>query len=109
MEIKINREIREYRESLVLGLSLRQCIYSAAAVIVSVILYFALRDKVGREGLSYIIILSSAPFAFMGFFSYHGMNAFETAAAFAKDRILEPREVAFIGRNIYFESLRERK
>ena len=42
MEVKINREIRNYTESMFFGLSLRQLVFSALAVAVAVGLYFLL-------------------------------------------------------------------
>ena len=41
MEVKINREIRNYTESLFFGLSLRQSIFSFLAIAVAVVLGFA--------------------------------------------------------------------
>lgn len=41
MEIKINKEIRTYRETLFFGLSVRQFVCSVLAVGVAVALYFA--------------------------------------------------------------------
>ena len=49
MEVKINREIRNYTESMFFGLSLRQLIFSALAVAVAVGLYFLLKPYVGTE------------------------------------------------------------
>ena len=43
MEVKINREIRNYTESMFFGLSLRQLIFSALAVALAVGLYFLLK------------------------------------------------------------------
>ena len=43
MEVKINREIRNYTESMFFGLSLRQLIFSALAVAVAVGLYFLMK------------------------------------------------------------------
>lgn len=41
MEVKINKEIRDYTEGIFLGLSLRQCLFSfLACVIGSYILFF---------------------------------------------------------------------
>ena len=40
MEIRINREIRNYTESMFFGLSLRQMVFSVAAVGIAVLLYF---------------------------------------------------------------------
>ena len=49
MEVKINKEIQSYSESLFFGLSLRQCGFSLAAVLVSVGLCFLLKPYVGTE------------------------------------------------------------
>ena len=43
MEVKINREIRNYTESMFFGLSMRQFIFSVLACGVAVGLYFILR------------------------------------------------------------------
>ena len=47
MEIKINKEIRTYRETLFFGLSVRQFICSVLAVGVAVALYFSLSRVLG--------------------------------------------------------------
>ena len=44
MEIKINREIREYKENMFFGLSLRQLVFSVLACGVAVGIYFGLRN-----------------------------------------------------------------
>ena len=40
MEIKMNKDIRNYTESMFFGLSLRQFFFSALGCLVSVILFF---------------------------------------------------------------------
>ena len=47
MEVKINREIRNYTEAMFFGLSMRQFIFSACACVVAVGLYFLLKPYVG--------------------------------------------------------------
>lgn len=47
MEVKINREIRNYTESMFFGLSLRQFIFSVLALGVAVLLYFVLKPYLG--------------------------------------------------------------
>ncbi len=49
MEVKINKEIRNYTESVFFGLSLRQCIFSALAIGVAVGIFFGLRSHLGRK------------------------------------------------------------
>ena len=75
MEVKINREIRNYTESMFFGLSLRQFIFSVLACGVAVGLYFLLRPYVGTETVSWVCILGAAPFAALGFVKYNGMTA----------------------------------
>ena len=77
MEVKINREIRNYTESIFFGLSLRQFIFSILACIVAVILYFVFKPFFGLETLSWMCILGAAPFAVLGFVKYNGMTAEE--------------------------------
>ena len=52
MEVKINREIRNYTESIFFGLSLRQFFFSVLACGVAVGLYFLLRPYMGMESTS---------------------------------------------------------
>ena len=59
MEVKINREIRNYTESMFFGLSLRQFIFSVCACVVAVGLYFLLKPYVGTETVSWMCILLS--------------------------------------------------
>ena len=63
MEIKINKEIRDFNESIFFGLSMRQFIFSSLAVVVAILLYFILRNFLGIETLSWLCILGAAPFA----------------------------------------------
>ena len=63
MEVKINKEIRNYTESIFFGLSMRQCVFSMLAIAVAVTLYFLLKPHMGMETLSWICILGAFPFA----------------------------------------------
>ena len=106
MEIKINREIRGYTESMFFGLSLRQLIFSALAVLVAAVLYFLLRPVLGMETLSWLCILGAAPFAALGFVSYQGMSALQLLWAWLRSELLEPREIPFEPVNLYYEALK---
>ena len=63
MEVKINKEIQSYSESMFFGLSMRQCGFSLAAMLVAVGLYFLLKPYVGTETVSCMCILGAASFA----------------------------------------------
>ena len=61
MEVKINREIRNYTESMFFGLSMRQFIFSILAVAVAVGLYFLLKPYVGTETVSWSVFSALLP------------------------------------------------
>ena len=89
MEVKINKEIRNYTESMFFGLSLRQFIFSVLACGVAVGLYFLLRPRFGTETLSWVCILGAFPFAAMGFIKYNGMTAEQFVWAWIKSEFVE--------------------
>lgn len=84
MEVKINREIRNYTESMFFGLSMRQFVFSILAILVAVGLYFLLKPHFGTETVSWMCILGAAPFAALGFITYHGMTAEQLFADLCK-------------------------
>jgi hypothetical protein len=106
MEVKINREIRDYTESMFFGLSLRQFFFSVLACGVAVGLYFLLHPYVGMETVSWMCVLGAAPFAALGFFKYHGMMAEQFVWAWIKSEILMPKRLVFRPENIYYEALK---
>ena len=106
MEVKINKDIREFSESIFFGLSLRQFIFSVIACIVAVVLYFALKPYLGLETLSWICILGAAPFAVLGFVKYNGMTAEKFIVAVIKSEFLTPKKLTFKATNIYAETFK---
>lgn len=104
MEVKINREIRDYAESVFFGMSLRQCIFAAAACAVAVALYFALDPYLGIEELSWVCILGAAPFAAVGFLKWHGMTAEQAAWAWVKSVLLTPKRLSSHPENLYYDA-----
>lgn len=107
MEVKINREIRNYTESIYFGLTLRQFICSLCACIVAVGLYFICSPFLNKEIVSWICILGAIPFAGVGFFKYNGMNLEDFIKNWLKSEILVPKELKFKTENIYYEMTKD--
>lgn len=107
MEVKVNKEIRDYTESVFFGLSMRQFFFSVLACGVAILLYFLLRGHFGIETLSWICILGAIPFGVLGFVKYNGMNAEEFIISWIKSEILTPRVLFFKPTNIYYELSKE--
>lgn len=108
MEVKINREIRNYTESMFFGLSMRQFVFSVLAILVAVGLYFLLKPYFGTETVSWMCILGAAPFAALGFITYHCMTAEQFLWAWLRSELLEPKELCFEASNLYYEALKEK-
>lgn len=106
MEVKINREIRDYTESLFFGLSMRQFIFSVLAIGVAIVVYFGLRSFFGTETVSWMCVMGAAPFAALGFINYHGMTAEQFLWAYIKSEFLMPKRLTFHPTNFYFEALK---
>ena len=102
LEIKVNKEIRNYTESIFFGLSMRQFFFSVLACAFAVLVYFLLQPYFGLETLSWLCILAAAPFAALGFVTYNGMVAEQIAWAYIKTKFLIPSRFSFESENLYF-------
>lgn len=95
MDIQINKEFRDYSETIYFGLNMRQLIFSALAVGVAVGSYFLLKPYLSMETLSWLCIILAAPFAALGFVTYNGMTAEQFVWAWIKSEILTPKRLVF--------------
>ena len=95
MEVRINREIRDYTESMFFGLSLRQFFFSVLACGVAVGIYLGLNPILGTETTSWLCIVAAFPFAVLGFLKYNGMTAEKFIAAWIKSTFMIPKVLLF--------------
>lgn len=107
MEIRINKEIKDYHESLFFGLSARQFICSVAAVGAAVGVYFGLKDIVGKEMVSWLCVVCAAPLAAAGFFKYNGMQLEEFITAFFRSEFIYAGVRTFRSENILYNIYKE--
>ena len=107
MDIKVNREIRDYTESVFFGLSLRQFFFSALACVCAVGVYFLIKPVVGTEVISWLCILVALPFAGLGFIKYNGMPAEKIFYAWLKSEVLIPKHLVWGNTNRYCLYLEE--
>ena len=56
LEVRINKEVRDYQESLFFGLSLRQFLFALLAVAVAVGVYFGLHTVVGNADVGWLCV-----------------------------------------------------
>lgn len=105
MEVRINKEVRNYQESLFFGLTLRQFIFALLAVAVAVGVYFALRTVLGTGEIGWVCILAAFPFALGGFFQYNGMTLEQFLLAVLRTELLCPVRLLFHSENLYAKLL----
>ena len=74
IEVRINKEVRDYQEGIVFGLTLRQFLCALGAVAVALAVYFFLGSALGGADVGWACVLAAAPFALCGFFQYNGMK-----------------------------------
>lgn len=84
MECTVNREIRDYREGVFMGLSMRQTVWGFTALVVAGAANFGLRMIVGKETASVLCLLLAALPAAIGFMSYQGLNFEQFAMAWLR-------------------------
>ena len=77
MVIEINKNIDRYQESVAMGLTAKQLVFSIASVAVGGGLVLLLYKYVGLTVAAYIAIPVVAPIALGGFYSFNGMDFYE--------------------------------
>lgn len=77
MVIEINKDIDKYQESVAMGLTAKQLIFSVASVVVGGGLVLLLYKHVGLTVAAYIAIPVVAPIAMGGFYSFNEMSFYE--------------------------------
>ena len=85
MVIEINKDIDRYQESLAMGLTAKQLVFSVASVIAGGTFVFLLYRYIGLTASAYVAIPVVSPIALGGFYSYNGMDFYE-----------------YMGRKLYF-------
>ena len=105
IEVRINKEVRDYQESVFFGLSMRQLIFALLAVLVAVGVYFGLRNIVGSGDVGWICILAAFPFAMGGLFTYNGMTFEKFLLALIRSELLYPKKLVFRSESLYAKAL----
>ncbi len=76
ISVPIPKEITEYEEKIMFGMSLRKLVCFASAVVLSVVTYFLCTKLLGltMDTASYIIIIEAMPLMALGFIKKDGMT-----------------------------------
>ncbi|SCP98627.1 PrgI family protein [Anaerobium acetethylicum] len=77
MVIEINKDIDRYQESVVMGLTARQILFSMVSLISGAGLILVSYRHIGLTAASYVAVPVVAPIALGGYYSYNGMGFYE--------------------------------
>lgn len=94
MIIEINKDIEKYQESVAMGLSAKQLVYSILALSSGCLVVFLLYEKIGLTFSCYVAVPIVAPIALCGFYSYNGMGFWEVFTRYMRS-IFRNKELVF--------------
>lgn len=96
IEIKIPKEITDYKEKFMFGLTVRQFFSVAAALVICIPLYIFGKDYLGEDLVSWLIIIVAAPIFGFGFFKYNGMPFEQFVLLLYRQKWAEPQRRKYI-------------
>lgn len=101
MQIKSNKEVRNYQEQVYFGLTVRQLVFSGLAGGAALGVFFLSQGRLSMEVVSWLCIVVAAPFAAFGFIRWHGMYMEEIIQVLFRSRCVLGRTVYFRPTNTY--------
>lgn len=106
IEIRIPKEVTDYKAKLFFGLTTRQCLSTGLALIINVPLYYFGKKYILEDVLGWLIVLIASPLMLFGFFKYNGM-AFEKIAKYFVNYYLKPQKRKFVYEKTQLQKVRE--
>lgn len=107
IEIKVPKEITEYKEKFIFGLTIRQCISAAAALAICVPLYIFGRDYLGDDVVGWLVILIAVPIFAFGFFRYDGMPFEQFLVMLYRQKWVEPQKRKYEELTVFWDCRQE--
>jgi len=101
IEIKIPKEIRDYKETIFAGLNLRQIISLSVAFAINVPLYLYTKPYIGDELASWLVMFTGVPIFLLGFIKFDGMPFEKYIKIMLRFSFLVPRKRKYKVENIY--------
>ena len=107
MEIKIPKEITDYKEKFLFGLTVRQLVSAVVALAICVPLFIFGKDYLGEDMVGWIIILVAIPVFAFGFFKYDGMPFEKFLAILYRHKWVEPQKRKYEELPVFWECREE--
>ena len=101
IEIKLPKDIRDYKEVLFAGLNLRQIVSLSMAFAINVPLYLYSKSYIGEELASWLVMLTGVPVFLLGFIKFDGMPFEKYFMIMLRFNFIVPRKRKYKIENIY--------
>lgn len=95
IEIRVPKEITDYKQKFLFGLTVRQFVSVVLALGICVPLYIFGKEPLGEDIISWLIIIIAAPIFCFGFLKFNDMP-FEKFAMLVIRQILEPQKRKYV-------------
>lgn len=105
IEVRINKEVRDYQEGIFFGLTMRQFLCALGAVAVALAVYFFLGPALGGSDVGWACVLAAAPFALCSFYRYNSMTFEQFILAVIRSELLYPKRLVFKSDHLYAKVL----
>ncbi len=101
IEIRIPKEIRQYKEKAFFGLTWRQIFALVLAGAINIPLYLYLTPLTGADVSSWVVIFSAVPIMMMGFWEPYGMNFEDFLKAVIISMLVYPEKRLYKTENLF--------
>lgn len=78
MDIEISRDLQHYKESLVMGLTVKQFVFSALSLGIGAGIVLGTYNKIGMTLSCYLATPIVVPIALTGFYNHNGLSFWQT-------------------------------
>lgn len=95
MQIKSNQDVRDYKEVVYFGMTLRQLIFSGLAGAAALGVYLLCGRRMSMEAVSWLCVAAAVPFAAFGFIRWHGMAFEQLIGVLIRSRLVLNRPLFF--------------
>lgn len=107
IEIRIPKEINDYKEKFLFGLTVRQFASVAAALGAAIPLYIFSKDHIGADMAGWLVLLVVVPIFGFGFFKYNGMTFERLVVVVFRQMFIEPQVRKYEDLSIFWDLSQE--
>lgn len=102
LEVKMNKEVRDVKENVFFGFSLKPLIILGIGIVINTILYFTVGQMIEESFRVVIIIIGICPFIFLAFYQKDGLTGWQYIKSWLYYHSM-PEYFFFVGHSLWRE------